>query len=428
MVTMIITFFQSRLTRNVFSLYLVQGLQYLLPLITLPWLVRSLGTDGYGWISIAGAFGGYLQVLCDYGFQLSASRNIAINKTDSTRISRLFSAVLAAKILLASMGSMIALGILLAVPGYRDHALYLAIGAFGALAGSFLPAWLFQGMESMGSMSLISGVGRAIQLCLLLLLVHDRSHVARTLWINSLSSFACTAATLVLAHRRFGLRLSMPAPSEVWTVLKDGFEIFLSQAGTLLFANTNIMMLSAFADPIAVGRYAIAEKIVRVGIQVGGPISTAIYPRTALLLSASRAEAFRFLRKALAWGSVGFVIVSLGTAIGADFAVRLICGHPQPEILPLVWILCPLPLTVFVDNIFGTQVLLNAGHRKLFMSVPLSAGVLAIGLQFLLIPRLGANGASLSFLISECWILSLFAWFAWKKTGFPSIPRSTEAP
>jgi O-antigen/teichoic acid export membrane protein len=414
--------FASRLARNAAALYSVQGLQYLIPLITLPWLVRALGTEGYGLMNVAAAFGGYLQVLCDYGFQLSASRAVAVRRDDRAYVSEQVAATLQAKLLLALAGAAAAAAVLALSPVHREHALLLALGAAGSLLASFFPSWLFQGMERMGGMAALSAGSRLSQLVLILLLVHRPEDLARALAIGVAVSFGGTVAAWILAWRRFGLRLA-PAPfSRVRRVLGDGFEIFLSQAGTLLFANTNVMMLAAYASPKAVGLYAIAEKIVRVGIQVGGPLGTALYPRAALLLATSRREAFAFLRRVLAGGSLFFLALSLAIAVGADLAARLVCGHPAPEVRPLVWILSPLPLTVFADNVFGTQVLLNCGHRRAFMAVPLTAGALAIALQLLLIPRWGAAGACTSLLASELWILAAFALLARRKTGFPSLP------
>lgn len=421
-------FLRSKLLRNTLSLYSVQGLQYLVPLITLPLLVRALGTDGYGWISIAGAFGGYLQVVCDYGFQLSASRTISMRRDDTMFVSRQISSILAAKLFLAATSSIAALALLAALPDYRTHAVWLGIATLGSLASSFFPSWLFQGMERMGSMALISTVSRLLQLLLVVLLIRDRGDVALFLWISALMSLASTSAAWVLAIRRFKLRIILPKPLAVLWVLRDGFEIFLSQVGTLLFSNTNIMVLGALADPVAVGRYAIAEKIARIGIQLGGPVGSALYPRIAALITLSKDSAFRFLHRVLAWGSIAFIGIGLGMVLLAPYAVRFICGHPQPEILPLVWILSPLPLTIFVDNIFGTQVLLNSGHRRAFMTVPLTAGLLSLVLQAALIPLFGAHGAAASLLASELWILALFVWLAWKKTGFPFLSDFRNPP
>jgi PST family polysaccharide transporter len=75
----------------------------------------------------------------------------------------------------------------------------------------------------------------------------------------------------------------------------------------------------------------------------------------------------------------------------------------------VVRILSILPLSVFVDNIFGVQVLLNiGGMQKQFLKATIAAGRVSVLMQFALVPRLFAAGTAISFLAAELCILTMY--------------------
>ncbi|WP_152412237.1 oligosaccharide flippase family protein, partial [Edwardsiella tarda] len=92
---------EKTLLKNIFSMFSIQGINYLIPLITVPYLVRVLGLDGFGKYSIILAVIQYLVILTDYGFSLSASRQISLNIGNKKVISQIFCAIICCKIVIS---------------------------------------------------------------------------------------------------------------------------------------------------------------------------------------------------------------------------------------------------------------------------------------------------------------------------------------
>ena len=101
----------KRVLTNFLSLSVLQGTNLLLPLITFPYLVRVLGIEKFGLISFALATVAYFEIITDYGFDLSATRQISINRNNKEKIVSVYSAVLSIKAIL-SLVSLVLLTIL----------------------------------------------------------------------------------------------------------------------------------------------------------------------------------------------------------------------------------------------------------------------------------------------------------------------------
>ncbi|WP_152598444.1 oligosaccharide flippase family protein, partial [Aeromonas lacus] len=78
------------LFKNIASLFGIQGMNYLIPLITLPYLVRVLDPIGYGSLGFALAIVQYCCMLTDYGFNWSVTQQIAVYRDDKLKVSKLF--------------------------------------------------------------------------------------------------------------------------------------------------------------------------------------------------------------------------------------------------------------------------------------------------------------------------------------------------
>ena len=98
-----------RLFENIASLSVLQAVNYILPFVTVPYLVRVLGPDRFGLVAFAQAVMQYFIIFTDYGFNLSATREIASHRGDKQRVAQVFSTVMVVRLGLAVVG----LGVLL---------------------------------------------------------------------------------------------------------------------------------------------------------------------------------------------------------------------------------------------------------------------------------------------------------------------------
>ncbi len=162
-----------RVLSNFVALSIVQASNYLVPVIILPYLFRVLGKSPYGLIEFARAVSICFLTVTDYGFSLSATREISVNREDPQKVSEVFSAVMLLRFFFVVLSLAALVVLVLGIPRLRaDWAVYFL--AFGHVIGQWLlPAWLFQGMERMKLVAVTNVIARLFYIILIFLFVRS---------------------------------------------------------------------------------------------------------------------------------------------------------------------------------------------------------------------------------------------------------------
>lgn len=90
----------STLKKNILSMSVLQIGNSIIPLITIPYLTRVLGTFGYGQIAFVQAVIAFLIMFVEFGFGMSAAAKIAENQKDKIVVSRIFFAAWAVQFII----------------------------------------------------------------------------------------------------------------------------------------------------------------------------------------------------------------------------------------------------------------------------------------------------------------------------------------
>ena len=128
---------RKTLLENFLSLSSLQGVNYVLPLIVLPYLIRVLGPEKIGLIAFAQALVQYFIILTDYGFNMSATRQIALYREHKTQLRQIFTSVLIVKLILVAISFFIMMLIVNIFPRFQHDWLLYAL-SFGAVLGNAL--------------------------------------------------------------------------------------------------------------------------------------------------------------------------------------------------------------------------------------------------------------------------------------------------
>jgi len=137
----------STIGKNIISLYFLQISYYVLPLITIPYLVRVLGPEKFGLVAFGQSFITFFVLFVNYGFDLTVTREISVKHKNNKEVSRISCSVWVAKALLCSIGLLVLFLLIMFVPKMNQNSLLLLL-LFGIAIGNMLfPNWLYLGLE-----------------------------------------------------------------------------------------------------------------------------------------------------------------------------------------------------------------------------------------------------------------------------------------
>ena len=141
---------RNGIVRTALGLYVLQAGMYLLPIATVMFLARRLGPVHWGSLVFMQAFVTYVTFLVNYGFNYSATRDVARHRHDPDRLKDLLAGVLGAKVMLAFLSIVLVVPVAIIVPAVHRNQDLLWPAMLWALAVAASPAWYFQGLERLG--------------------------------------------------------------------------------------------------------------------------------------------------------------------------------------------------------------------------------------------------------------------------------------
>ena len=92
---------------NFTYLGILQFVRIIIPLIILPYLIRILGIEKYGIVIFAQTVVFYFMVVVNFGFEMSATKQVSINRNDKLKLSELVSAVVYIKTILLILSGLV---------------------------------------------------------------------------------------------------------------------------------------------------------------------------------------------------------------------------------------------------------------------------------------------------------------------------------
>ncbi len=400
----------KKITSNFLYLSAVQGANFLLPLITFPYLVHTLGVAMFGLVMFAQAFMVYFSMMADYGFNLSGTREISRHRNNHRKVEQIFSSIMLARFCLATIGFIVMNIIVFSFEKFSSNWLLYYFTYAMVIGSALFPIWFFQGMEKMKYITILSLIAKLFFTLSIFVFVQSPDDYLYVPLLNSLGYISVGVISLWVIQKEFQVKVKPQRLGYIGVQLKRGLHIFISKVSINLYVATNTFLLGLFTNDTTVGYYAIAEKVVRIVTSVFAPFYQAVYPHVVQLVKHSKENARMFIQKVFNLTLLLSIVVWFFMYVLAEPLFVLVFGNDIEHSVVLFKILSPLIIVLPLAFLLFNVVLLAYKLDKYFSKIYVMGAVLNLSLVLILFQLLDSKAIAVSYalLLSEL-IITLMA-------------------
>lgn len=394
------------LVSNFIYLAILKGMTFIVPLITLPYLARVIGPNMFGAIAFASSIIIIFETITDWGFNYTATRDVAKNRENIDLVSTIYSEVLYAKIILM-IGCLVCLILLIyIIPSFREYRLLLLL-TFLYIPGNILfPQWLFQAFEKMKYITILSLVSKLVFTLLVFVIIRNKSDYIYEPLLIACGFMVSGLFAQYFIFRNFKIKLLVIGYKSVAKRLKNSTNMFISLFLPNLYTNFTTIILKEYCGDFATGVYNGGQKFQTIIDNLTQILSRTFFPYLA-----------RHKDKHHIYVLISGFIAIIGCLImyfGADLFVKIFLTEEFKDAINVMRIFSITPIFLFLMNTYGTNYLVLIGKEDILRNIIVVVSLIGFVLTLWLTPQYGYLGAA--YTVTVVWgIRGIITWFYAKK-------------
>lgn len=376
------------LVSNFGYLSLLQVAGYVFPLITMPYLARVIGPEGFGKIAFASAVVVWAQTISDWGFNFTATRDVAQNREDPQKVSEIFSNVLWARCVLMLLSFLFLLLLVISFPKFRENIDVLLVSFLMIPGQIFFPDWFFQAMERMRYITILNVVSKLFFTIAVFIFIKNKNDYILQPLLTSLGFVVSGVIAFYYILVKWKVKLLKPSFKKIELTIRKSTDVFLNNLMPNLYNSFSTVLLGVFGGDIANGKLDAGTKFINIAQQFMSVLSRAFFP----FLS-------RNLSKHYIYARINIALSLSMSALLFLFAPWIIDWFFTAEFTDSVVVLRIMSISIFflaLSNIYGTNYMIIAGYERQLRNTTTIVSIIGFVLSFPLIYFWGFIGAAIT--------------------------------
>lgn len=395
------------LSRNYIYNLSYQILTLLTPLITTPYISRTLGVDGIGEYSFSFSIVAYFVLLAQFGITNFAQREIAYHQEDRAAQSRIFFEVISFQVLTVvfSLACYYLLGIVWGI----DSKIYW-VQALNILAVLFDVSWFFQGLEEFGKIVFRNFIVRLANIALLFLLIKTPDDlVLYTFIMGGMNVVSGILICLFLKDYVHKVSINTIHPFRNW---KPILQLFLPQVAIQIYVVLDKTMLGLFTDAYTEnGYYEQADKIIKLLLTIATSLGTVMLPRMASTVAKGEMETARkYMMASYRFSFFLTIPMCFGLiAVSSNF-VPWFFGPGYEPVAGVLVIISSMLIAVGLSNVTGIQFMVPMNRQNQLTLSVIAGAIFNFAINLYLIPHFYSTGVAIATVLTE-WLVTFVQFY-----------------
>jgi PST family polysaccharide transporter len=380
----------------------------LIPFILIPFLKEKFESEYFNSIFLLDSIGVFYFILCEYGINVTSSRDIAANKKDLDSVKKIINKSFSTKFILnifffSVFFIIIPNTTLLFNLNIPNPIIIFTIVIFKSMIDSFVPNWYFNGMEDLKFFVIFN---LKLRFCSMFLNLFLLSQNLLSLELYFSVNLASSIIILIYSINRIYQSNLFLKPNLSNNYLKENISYFGIRFFSSLYMSFVPILVSYVVSINVSTFYSSIDKVIRLVNKFISPISDGFYPRLSSLKGTNDISFYKYKKYAF-FSLFGLgIIFSIGLILFFPLIDRFfLANYIGDDKIYSFFLYALLPILLSVST-YVTHLILNLSRKGFLLFISILLGSLTFVLSMLFLAQeYGLLGVCLSVLFAECSII-----------------------